>query len=302
MKISYADPTKENWFLVSWTLSNKCNYKCKYCPDDLHNGTTGHPDWPTVKNFVENFNVAGKELCYRISGGEPTYWKHFIDLAKTVKSKGHTFSFLTNGSQSVEYFEKISPYTDGMIISYHPDYADVDHFIEIAKVMKCGVFVNLMMLPEKFNELVDIAEKLYNGSENMVVWPKLILDKSASIHGISNKVTEYSSEQTAFIKNWPYFKVLDDQKLHRGDILLDDKKITANDIILNDLNNYKGWTCWGGLHMVNIDMWGDMYRSDCKQGGPIGDLKTYTLPTEPIVCDAKKCPCLSDIYLRKERV
>jgi hypothetical protein len=28
--------------------------------------------------------MPGKEICYRISGGEPTYWKHFIDLAKAV--------------------------------------------------------------------------------------------------------------------------------------------------------------------------------------------------------------------------
>jgi len=300
MKITYLNPAKNDWFLVSWTLSNKCNYRCSYCPANLHNGTTGHPDWNMVKNFVENFDVPGKEICYRLSGGEPTYWKHFIDLAKAVKSKGHTFSFLTNGSQSVEYFEKISPYTDGMIISYHPEYADVDHLINIAKVMKCGVLINLMMIPDKFDELVKIAEVLYNGSDNIGVWPKVILDKTSNINDISNKITEYSADQTEVIKKWPYFKTLDDQKLHRGDILLNDNKITANDIILNDVNNYKGWTCWGGLHMINIDMWGKMYRSDCQQGGPIGDLATYQLPTEPIVCNARKCPCLSDIYLRKE--
>jgi MoaA/NifB/PqqE/SkfB family radical SAM enzyme len=60
MKLDYQDKTKEDWFLVSWTLSNKCNYKCSYCPDILHNGTTGQPKWETVKNFVENFKVPSK--------------------------------------------------------------------------------------------------------------------------------------------------------------------------------------------------------------------------------------------------
>ena len=99
MTISYSDHKKENWFLVSWTLSNKCNYKCSYCSDILHNGSTGHPDWAVVSQFINNFKIPEKEICFRISGGEPTYWKHFIELAKLIKSHGYTFSFLTNGNK-----------------------------------------------------------------------------------------------------------------------------------------------------------------------------------------------------------
>ena len=146
MKLTYANPGKENWFLVSWTLSNKCNYSCDYCPEHLHSGSTGQPRWETVERFVEGFTRPGKEICYRISGGEPTYWKHFIDLAKLVKEKGHVFSFITNGSQSIEYFKEISDYTDGMIISYHPKYADLNHIVEVANTVKCQVGINLMMV------------------------------------------------------------------------------------------------------------------------------------------------------------
>ena len=85
--ISYENPDKVNWFLVSWTLSNKCNYRCSYCPDHLHNGSTGQPLWSTVERFIKNFKV-DKEICYRISGGEPTHYKHFMDMAKLVKSEG----------------------------------------------------------------------------------------------------------------------------------------------------------------------------------------------------------------------
>ena len=54
MKISYANPDKENWFLVSWALSNKCNYRCTYCPDFLHNGSSGQPKWEVVENFIRS--------------------------------------------------------------------------------------------------------------------------------------------------------------------------------------------------------------------------------------------------------
>ena len=102
----------------------------------MHNGSTGQPKWETVKNFVENLKV-DKTMCYRISGGEPTYWKHFLDLAKLVKQQGHYFSFVTNGSQSVDYFKEISNYTDGILITYQPAYAVIDLFIDIANNSKC---------------------------------------------------------------------------------------------------------------------------------------------------------------------
>ena len=98
VKLVYKDITKNDWFLVSWTLSNKCNYRCEYCPDILHNGSTGQPRWETVERFIKNLKV-NKDICFRISGGEPTYWKHFIDMAKCAKEQGHKFTFVSNGSQ-----------------------------------------------------------------------------------------------------------------------------------------------------------------------------------------------------------
>lgn len=297
--ISYEDTNKENWFLVSWTLSNKCNYRCSYCPDHLHNGSTGQPRWDTVERFIREFKV-DKDICYRISGGEPTYWKHFIDMAKLVKESGHTFSFMTNGSQSTEYYKSISEYTDGMIISYHPEYADVEHIIGIANNVSCPIALNLMMVKDNFDDLYNTATYIYNNTERLAIWPKVILDKSDP-DNITNEPSDYTESQLETIKNWPYFRKLDDSKLHRGNILLDNIKIDANQLILKGLNRHKHWNCYGGLDMINIDMWGNMYRSDCKNGGPLGNIERYGLPIIPIRCEMDTCNCLSDIYLRKVR-
>lgn len=297
--ISYNNPSRENWFLVSWTLSNKCNYKCSYCPKNLHDGTTGQPQWATVERFIKNFSIPNKEICYRISGGEPTYWKHFIDMAELVKKQGHLFSFLTNGSQSVDYFKKINEYTDGMMISYHHEYANYKHIAEIINAMTCSVVVNMMLLPDNFDELVKVSEYLYTNT-SCAVWPKILLDKTSS-EFITNNVYEYTEDQKQFIKNWPYFRKLNDTRLHRGEISLDGNTIDANDLIINKLNRHRGWLCFGGIDMINIDMWGNMYRSDCQNGGPLGNIERYMIPTIPIKCERDSCNCLSDIYLRKER-
>ena len=297
--ISYKDPNKVNWFLVSWTLSNKCNYRCSYCPEHLHSGYTGQPEYTTVERFIKNFKV-DKQICYRISGGEPTYWKHFMNMAKLVKEQGHVFSFLTNGSQTVEYYKEISKYSDGIMLSYHPEYADIKHIINIANNVQSPIAMNLMMVQDKFDELLELAEIIYNNTDNLAIWPKIVLDKS-NADSITNKPSEYSIEQLDIIQNWPYFRNLYTPQLHRGNILLDGNDISANELILNNLNRHHNWDCYGGLDMINIDMWGNMYRSDCKNGGSIGNLERYQLPNTTIKCMMESCNCLSDIYLRKDR-
>jgi organic radical activating enzyme len=299
MKLEYKNPEKENWFLVSWTLSNKCNYRCSYCPDFLHNGSAGWPEWQTVKDFISGFNLENKTICYRISGGEPTYWKHFQDMAKLVKDTGKFFTFLTNGSQTIKYFSDISKNTDAIILSYHDEYADLEHFCDIVKNVSCPVAVNLMISSENFDKLYHFSEKIFNFSPNVMIWPKVILDKTSNVEYITNKVHNYTDDQKKIIQSWPFIRKLEDKNVHRGDMMLDGVNISANDLILSGKNKHYDWKCWAGLHMINIDMFGDIYRADCKQGGSIGNLKNYTLPVSPIICKAKSCNCLNDIYVKK---
>ena len=299
MKLTYKDPAKNNWFLVSWTLSNKCNYRCEYCPDILHNGSTGQPQWSTVKRFVQNFNLKDKKICYRLSGGEPTYWKHFIDLAELVKEEGHKFTFVSNGSQSPEYFKKIAPYTDGMMLSYHKAYADPDHFIKVINESKITTVINMMLLPDDFDEAFSISEKIYSSTARASIVPKVIVDKTSS-ENITNEVMTYTEAQKQLIKDWPFSRKVNDEELHRGAMMLNDEVVNANDLILQDKNKFSGWNCWAGLHGVNIDMWGNMYRADCQFGGAIGNLERYKLPKEKILCGKERCSCLSDIFIRKE--
>jgi organic radical activating enzyme len=299
MKLTYKDPAKNNWFLVSWTLSNKCNYRCEYCPDILHNGSTGQPQWSTVKRFVQNFNLKDKKICYRLSGGEPTYWKHFIDLAELVKEEGHKFTFVSNGSQSPEYFKKIAPYTDGMMLSYHKAYANPEHFIKIINESKIETVINMMLLPSDFEEIFALAEKIYSSTARASIVPKVIVDKTSS-ENITNEVMTYTEAQKQLIKDWPFSRKVNDEELHRGAMMLNDEVVNANDLILQDKNKFSGWNCWAGLHGVNIDMWGNMYRADCQFGGAIGNLERYKLPKEKILCGKERCSCLSDIFIRKE--
>lgn len=297
MRLEYKDNSKKDWFLVTWDLSGKCNYRCSYCPSFLHDGKAGWPDYETVLSFVDTIATLkqDKKVCYRFSGGEPTYWKHFTDLIKYIKGKGHYVSLLTNSSRDIDYFSDINEYVDGMIMSYHPEYSDPEHFINISKVMDCPIAVNLMLLPDSFDNTVNIAKQLYDNSK-LAIWPKVIHDKSESM---TNDVAGYTDEQSNFIKQWPYFRKLDDSKIHRGELLLDGTVVSANDLIMNGLNKHKGWTCYSGVDQINVSIEGLVYKADCQVGGSIGSISNFTLPTEPQICNKDSCTCLSDIYIRK---
>jgi organic radical activating enzyme len=298
MRLEYQDERKKDWFLVAWDLSGKCNYRCSYCPSFLHDGKNGWPDYNDTIAFVDKLasQLPNKQICYRFSGGEPTYWKHFTDLIKHIKSKGHYVSFLTNGSRDIEYFKQINEYVDGMIMSYHPEYSKTNHFIDISNTMTCPIAVNLMLLPESFDSTMAIADELYSNSK-LAIWPKVIMDKTSEI--ITNEIVSYTDEQSAIIKDWKYFRKLDDSKIHRGQLLLDGSVVSANDLIMNGLNKHKGWTCYSGVDQINVSIEGLVYKADCQVGGSIGSIQNFTLPTEPQTCDKDYCTCLSDIYIRK---
>jgi hypothetical protein len=262
----------------------------------FNDGSTGWPDWTDVKHFVKTINeqLPHKDICFRISGGEPTYWKHFLDLAELAHSYGNSFTFLSNGSRDAEYFSTVGKLSTGVLLSYHPEYSNSDHFIEIANAAGVPVAINLMMVPEQFDQLVELAKYIYDNS-SAAIWPKMVLDKI----NMTNQVVEYTQEQKDFIKAWPYFRQLADEKIHRGILLLDDAPITANELVLRGLNKHQGWTCWAGVDMINVDYIGNVFSADCGQG-PLGTIKEFTLPTAPLTCGKNLCSCLSDIYLRKE--
>ena len=186
-----------------------------------------------------------------------------------------------------------------MMLSYHKAYANPEHFIKIINESKIETVINMMLLPSDFEEIFALAEKIYSSTARASIVPKVIVDKTSS-ENITNEVMTYTEAQKQLIKDWPFSRKVNDEELHRGAMMLNDEVVNANDLILQDKNKFSGWNCWAGLHGVNIDMWGNMYRADCQFGGAIGNLERYKLPKEKILCGKERCSCLSDIYIRKE--
>jgi len=84
-KISRIENT--NFSVVTWVVNDICNYSCRYCPPQLHNGKNyKNDDWENISEFidhtVETLGSDDKKVIFSISGGEPTLSPFFLNLVK----------------------------------------------------------------------------------------------------------------------------------------------------------------------------------------------------------------------------
>ena len=78
------------------------------------------------------------------------------------------------------------------------------------------------------------------------------------------------------------------------------EETNVNDLLMMEENNFSGWECWAGVQNITIDNKGNVWRAICKQGDSLGSIYTdFTVPTETIICQKKKCNCAADIQLSK---
>lgn len=67
--------------------------------------------------------------------------------------------------------------------------------------------------------------------------------------------------------------------------------------------NFTGWTCYAGVTLLKVAPNGDIFRSNCFQGGAIANIYTLTetdeLPDKPIICEKYRCTDPMDLRQAK---
>jgi len=130
------------------SLTNRCNFKCKYCFQDSGIGCIGEEmDTDTVKMILNKFKKLSRESFVQFTGGEPMIRKDFFDLVKYALSLGYVVRFSTNGRmlnkinkskldllKSNNVYIKIS--LDGSKEEVHEKYRDRGSFVKIIKGIK----------------------------------------------------------------------------------------------------------------------------------------------------------------------
>jgi MoaA/NifB/PqqE/SkfB family radical SAM enzyme len=308
IKLVHATDSHHDWFVVNWCLGNTCNYSCSYCPKGLHDGSNPWPDEAKIKTFIKSIidQVSPKKVYFEFTGGEVTLYRNFIDICKYCTELGAKVGLISNGSRTIRWWEENKQYFDHVCLSFHPEFADPDHFKSVVSLLKDDIrtHVNIMMSPEKFDYCFKVAEEVRDiGNISMALQPL--------IHDFGEVVYDYTSEQNEVFKNQhelitKHIKFTKTFNYYRGAM-----KMVFNDgtqrvssgqrILAASANDWSGWKCHAGVEQIVIDMNGNIKRGWCQVGGNIGNiLEHFTLPKTPILCNKTMCHCIFDIMCTKE--
>ena len=309
-KLVHAQEENTDWFVVNWCLGNTCNYECSYCPAMLHNGSIRWPSIEVIKNFISKIveQVAPRKVYIELTGGEVTLFKDFVEICKHCTAVGAKVGLISNGSRTIRWWKENKQYFDHVCLSFHPEFAKKEHYIEVVKELRLDVrtHVNIMMSPEKFDECLEIAHNIKDiGNISMALQPL--------IHDFGEVVYDYTPVQHDVFANQhtiitEHIKWEKGFNFYRGAMKLlfpdgTEKVSSAHRFISEKTNDWSKWKCYSGVEQIIIDLGGKIFRGWCREGGMIGHVSDpkFNLPTQPIICNKTMCHCNFDIMSTKEK-
>jgi MoaA/NifB/PqqE/SkfB family radical SAM enzyme len=181
MKIVRVEPAVPT-VSMTWMIGSRCNYACSYCPPELHDDTSPHPDLDKLKQVWQNFYSKTQHtgLPYKISftGGEVTANKSFLPLIEYLRSDFDISQIVvtTNGSASTAYYLRLAELVDAISFSTHSEYWDEHKFFSTVTA------VNEVMIRPKKSCHVNIMDEAWNRT-NFLRYQELL-----NRHNVSNSI------------------------------------------------------------------------------------------------------------------
>lgn len=310
VRLEHANPDHANIVNVNWCMGNTCNFECSYCPSSLHDGSKGWYDYGSVVAFCDRVleHYAGKKVYFEFTGGEVTLWKHFPDLCKYLKEKQVKVGFISNGSRTMRWWNEIIPFVDHACLSFHPEQGEKEHFLEVVKLTSqhFRTHVNIMMKPDRFNELYEFAVKVSKIKNISIALQPLLKDFSEEIYPYDKFQQHVLDHQHMLVaRNITYDRQFESYRGAMAMVTATGKRqvVAPQRFIGMQKNSWYGWNCWAGLEQIIVDMDGSIYRGWCRVGGRIGHIldDDINLPSSPVLCNKAKCHCNFDIMSTKER-
>jgi organic radical activating enzyme len=322
MTIIAVDPNADKEILyLQYQFTNVCNYKCWYCWPDSHSATHRWPDLDLIKknlgHLVKHYQSNGKKkIVINLTGGEPTLWPELGEFVKYFYNEYDCkFSLITNGSRSLEWWERNSKYFDRITISVHHQSCNLYHIIQVADLIyKQGVIAEAQVLmdPHAWDKCVDLVSGLKNSKHKWMIAVKEIIIDDKQI---------YNQEQKSFlsksVKRSPnFFYHLLNNKLgnkrytvthDNGDI----EKIDYNTILVNSWNHFRGWECNLGIDSIFIDFTGTISgtcgeflygKNSYYNIYDINFAEEFAPTLQPVICSKQGCYCIPEVNLKKRKI
>lgn len=157
------DSHQRNINYLRLSLLDACNFRCNYCLPEIYSPFLASKEWLNVceiQKLVQILAELGISKV-RLTGGEPTLRKDFLEIAKIIKdiSGIKILNLTTNASwKSEEFSKQIHTYFDGVNISL--DSLDKEKFNQITQtnyfdvVWNNIIFLYQLGTPIKLNVVV----------------------------------------------------------------------------------------------------------------------------------------------------
>jgi hypothetical protein len=298
-------------FSVSWILGRFCNYKCSYCWPYARSDKIDHLPLEVYKSAIDEIKKQAKangftQFHWSMSGGEPTAYKHLLDLIEHINFGQDTYQSIhmtTNLSPGKEWWKNWSNKSSTMCrrsitASYHEEFANESDFgNKCLQLMDQNVFVtiNQVMVPEKFYELYDRCYRFYNMGINVTLKPQSDPTASKVVSGYTDDMIHIM--QTGFPQQFA------GEEIHQV-ALYDDNN---NEYLFDQaerfnafgFNKFKSWSCNSGYQSVII-RGNEVKRGYSCHDTPLGTLtEGFDIFNSPQRCITPSCISSADSKIPK---
>lgn len=339
-------------FTVSWLLGRYCNYRCSYCWPYARSDTKDHRPTPLMLKTVDEIKRQARErnfnsFHFSLSGGEPTFHPAYLDILNhlndDVKNTNYTSVHMTsNMSQSIKWLEtKYIPavryfHRASITASCHREHVDTDKKVEefADKLVLCQehdtqITINMVMVPEQFYEIYDLALYFHNRNINVTLKPQSDPTASRIVEG-------YTEDMLSKLHNGMPQRAYTEEKASKANIVQRPKptySIDKTDLNYKqqaevdahyqvefidkeqkswymdqaerfnafNFNNFHNWECSSGYRSIIIrEPDGTIKRSYSCAEAPLGHIETgFKLYDKPMPCGGYSCVSSADSKIPK---
>ena len=298
-----AGTSEENLTAISfdvqadWALNRLCNFGCRYCGAGAREE---HPHTGVLspEQYLDFFNSTGKTWLLHLTGGEPFFHPHFVELCQTLTTR-HYISLNTNlTSKRVDKFAaKVDPSrVEHIHCGVHVEerdrrngWSDLLRNVAVLRDRGFPVFASLVMTPPAFERLPWVAQsfselgvplipKAVRGHYERRWYPQAYTAaERAQFQNFSEQAEAVArASQWQPMRHAPSVNPLMDRKF------------------LDGFPNFTGMRCSAGRTLVSIGVDGTIYR--CGHKTVLGnvaqgrlDLLVDDRPCNDVFCAAYFC-------------
>ena len=339
-------------FTVSWLLGRYCNYRCSYCWPYARSDTKDHRPTPLMLHTVDEIKRQSRangfnSFHFSLSGGEPTFHPSYIDILNhlnndAVNTNYTSVHMTSNMSRPMKWFEEQyvpavkNFHRASITASCHREHVDTDKKVEdfANKLVLCQEYdtqitINMVMVPEQFNEIYDLSLYFHNKGINVTLKPQS--DPTAS-----RVVDGYTPEMLAKLHNGMPQRAYTEQKASKSGLVQRPKPTffidkadpgrkkqvdvdphyqiefvdkegnpwfmdQAERFNAFNFNNFHGWECSSGYRSIIIrEPDGTIKRSYSCSEVPLGHIETgFKLYDKPMPCGGTSCVSSADSKIPK---